>query len=371
MWKTDFPWGEQWELVDSSFDVEPRFGHALLAHENNILVFGGRDQMGKFLAMPSLKYDVTSNGWTTLPGSFDGPGPRAFFSSARMSGPLDNVSQWVFFFGGMSSAGLHNDLFVFDIQKSRWLELLPISPPVLAPRSASSLCVATTRQDLDDLSLLAFGGSAEFQKLNDSWANYFRLCSEGSHLLLTETKETRFITDGSDGVALQGGHSFTHPGNQLCSWKVVKSSPSKDLRIQVSMLSLVPGDHLRVYSTPCDSNLPPAFVDPVMEFQTSGQELVTVGCVWVTFSTAPNAISYSYFNITCSQFTPPGPPERSAYLWILLALGILIVLAVLAYFIRRRRRNRNRFAVMLSYSHKDMVFAERLQEGPDRVFCVV
>ncbi|OVE77916.1 hypothetical protein BVX98_01575 [bacterium F11] len=151
-----------WSQSNPTGPPTPRYGHGLVWIGSHFLLFGGKNSTNDVLNDTWI-YDVDLSTWTNLNLSFS-PSPRAFFSLS-----YDPDLNQVILFGGEDELGrlMNTQTWVFDIANQNWTSIQTNpSPP---SRRESSMAYDSINQQT-----ILFGGRAETWNpsdiFNDTWA---------------------------------------------------------------------------------------------------------------------------------------------------------------------------------------------------------
>lgn len=106
---------QSWSVNEATGDCPPpRVGVTMVALNDIIYVFGGRDAEHKELN-EFYSFDTTTNIWVLLSSGETGPAHRSFHSTAVND-------HHVYIFGGCGFSGRLNDLWAFDTIDQKWIQ---------------------------------------------------------------------------------------------------------------------------------------------------------------------------------------------------------------------------------------------------------
>lgn len=146
-----------WESVKTENEPSPRYECSMVAFEEKLFVFGGRNDSVFFNDL--LVFDRRSQKWARIDAD-GGPCPRSGHCATYRGSKL-----WIF--GGQNASGYLNDIYTFDFRVHQWNEIKcgkqSESP---APR-AYSTCFWIPDNPQPHFAI--FGGLANGQALNDVW----------------------------------------------------------------------------------------------------------------------------------------------------------------------------------------------------------
>ncbi|CUA77044.1 Kelch repeat-containing protein 2 [Saccharomyces cerevisiae S288c] [Rhizoctonia solani] len=145
------PKWQQLQVAQGSPSPTKRGGHAIVADQNKLYVFGG--YTGKTVLNDMWCFDMTTRTWVELKYSGDVPSPRAFFVAAL-------IRDAIYVSGGVSKGGKElGDAYIFRIHEQIWYRLpdLDLQP---SARWGHSLAVYEGR-------VLVIGGTRNHKEPND------------------------------------------------------------------------------------------------------------------------------------------------------------------------------------------------------------
>lgn len=128
---------QSWSVSDATGDIPPpRVGVTMVAVNDIIYVFGGRDAEHKELG-ELYSFDTASKKWALLSDGDVGPAHRSYHSTAA-------DERHVYVFGGCGEAGRLNDLWAFDVVDKKWAQF-PSPGESLKGRGGPGLAVVQNK----------------------------------------------------------------------------------------------------------------------------------------------------------------------------------------------------------------------------------
>ena len=156
-----------WHRVQCNMLPEPRYGHCCTALDGDTMImFGGRNQAGKFLS-DTWFFSVSESKWTALKPEELSPPPSGRVFSAICS--LNDRSALLF--GGTDGAQNFGDIWIFRSEEWRWERGVTAGLPP-SPRYGHAISVvrtnsdepvqdySTSRRSNDNLEVIIMGGCA-------------------------------------------------------------------------------------------------------------------------------------------------------------------------------------------------------------------
>eukprot|EP00005_Dracoamoeba_jomungandri_P004841 CAMPEP_0174251316 /NCGR_PEP_ID=MMETSP0439-20130205/1169_1 /TAXON_ID=0 /ORGANISM="Stereomyxa ramosa, Strain Chinc5" /LENGTH=697 /DNA_ID=CAMNT_0015331591 /DNA_START=33 /DNA_END=2123 /DNA_ORIENTATION=+ len=162
----------QWESQALPEEIQTRYGHTAVVHDDKMFVFGGYwpipvDPFGENEFFGLTVYDFITETWETL-DAISGPPFRASHSAVVYDGSM-------YIFGGEVAEEVYNeknDLWKFSFETETWTEIVTSEPiPVIMERHAA----AVGSDDSGDF-MLIYGGYSRTSIqlfLNEIWKFYF------------------------------------------------------------------------------------------------------------------------------------------------------------------------------------------------------
>eukprot|EP00243_Klebsormidium_subtile_P008595 TRINITY_DN410_c0_g2_i1.p1 TRINITY_DN410_c0_g2~~TRINITY_DN410_c0_g2_i1.p1 ORF type:complete len:334 (+),score=28.34 TRINITY_DN410_c0_g2_i1:187-1188(+) len=156
MWSTEVARGDA---------PPPRVGMTMVAVDETLYIFGGRNGEAKELA-DLYAFDTITREWRNLNHIQGGPAGRSYHAAVT-----DERRSSFFVFGGCAHDGRRNDLFEFDTKAEHWKAYpLPPEGSALVPRGGPGLAVVDAKVYV----LFGFSGKEQgdihaFDLRSDTW----------------------------------------------------------------------------------------------------------------------------------------------------------------------------------------------------------
>ncbi|XP_028969148.1 kelch domain-containing protein 3 [Galendromus occidentalis] len=141
----------QWQSVESPAELSKnvpfmRYGHAVVAHGNQVYLFGGRNDKGACNKL--YRFDTTTYQWSLIPTTGCIPGPRDGHTACL-------IGSSIYVFGGFEEIDncFSNDIFALDLNTFTW-SFVEYKGTPLSHRDFHSACAIGTR-------MYIFGGRGD------------------------------------------------------------------------------------------------------------------------------------------------------------------------------------------------------------------
>jgi hypothetical protein len=131
-----------------------------LGAQDALMLFGGRSASG--LLNDFWKYSANNDEWTQITPAGEIPTPRSGVGFAQRGDGTE-----VYLFGGMTTQGSSNDLFLMDLESNTFIRLWPIQGGSYGP---SARWGASVTLDETHERILVYGGRDSWGPTNDLWA---------------------------------------------------------------------------------------------------------------------------------------------------------------------------------------------------------
>lgn len=202
---------QKWNKYKDS--MTPRYGHTMIAWENKLVVFGGKDKDVSYNDVCILDTTLKGPKWTTFDEPNTAPSPRLEHSAILFG---DNMVVY----GGRHEKRAMNDLYFLDLNKLKWTKIATNGCPLAA--RANHKCILCGNE------MIAIGGQIP------------SILPQSINLVTKEVKEIDFYGNippslHSFGIVEADGGDFIIVGGQITEM----SSPSNGLYLLKSPIRKV------------------------------------------------------------------------------------------------------------------------------------